>query len=160
VIGPGATAPAVPQPLERVGREQRVAAAEASGQLRLHRVIGDITEGGGSKEKWFNTTPIGSSGSAFARPAQGTFGDMERGSLTGPGFWNVDASLFKRFRFTDRTNLELRLEVTNVFNHVALGNPDTEVGVPGNDNPNAGRINGTAANWLARNLQFAVRFQF
>jgi hypothetical protein len=46
-------------------------------------VIGDITEGGGSKEKWFNTTPIGSSGSAFARPAQGTFGDMERGSLIG-----------------------------------------------------------------------------
>jgi len=50
--------------------------------------------------------------------------------------------------------------VTNVFNHVALGNPDTEIGVPGNDNPNAGRINGAAANWLARNLQFAVRFQF
>ena len=123
-------------------------------------VIGDITEGGGSKERWFNTTPIGSSGSAFARPAQGTFGDMERGSLTGPGFWNVDASLFKRFHFTGRTNLELRLEVTNLFNHVALGNPDTEVGVPGNDNPNAGRINGTGANWLARNLQFAVRFQF
>jgi hypothetical protein len=85
---------------------------------------------------------------------------MERGSLIGPGFWNVDASLFKRFRFTDRTNLELRVEVTNLFNHVALGNPDTEVGVPGNDNPNAGRITGTAANWQARNLQFAVRFQF
>jgi hypothetical protein len=123
-------------------------------------VIGDIDEGGGSKERWFNTTPIGSPGSAFARPAPGTFGNMERGSLIGPGFWNVDASLFKRIHFTDRTNLELRLEVLNVFNHVALGNPDTEIGVPGNDNPNAGRITGTAANWQARNLQFGVRFQF
>jgi hypothetical protein len=123
-------------------------------------VIGDITEGGGTKERWFNATPIGSPGSAFARPARGTFGNMERGSLVGPGYWNVDASLFKKFHFTDRTNLELRIEAVNVFNHVNLGNPDTGIGVPGNDNPNAGRINGTAANWQARNLQFAVRLQF
>jgi hypothetical protein len=123
-------------------------------------VIGDITDGGGSQERWFNTTPIGSAGSAFSRPAAGTFGNMERGTLIGPAFWNVDASLFKRFHFTDRTNLELRLEAVNVFNHVSLGNPDTEIGVPGNDNPNAGRITGTAANWQARNLQFGVRFQF
>jgi len=123
-------------------------------------VIGDINEGGGEKDRWFNTTPIGSSGSAFSRPERGTFGDMERGSLSGPGFWNVDASLFKRFHFTERTSLELRLEANNVFNHVALGNPDTTIGVPGNDNPNAGRITSTAANWLARNLQFGLRFQF
>jgi hypothetical protein len=123
-------------------------------------VVGDITEGGGTKDRWFNATPIGSPGSAFARPAVGTFGDMERGSLIGPGFWNVDASLFKKLRFTDRMNLELRLEVTNVFNHVTLGNPDTGIGVPGNDNPNAGRITSTGPNWQARNLQFAARFQF
>jgi hypothetical protein len=122
-------------------------------------VIGDITEGGGTKERWFNATPIGSPGSAFSRPQVGTFGDMERGSLIGPGFWNVDASLFKRFAF-NRTSLELRLEAVNVFNHVNLGNPDTQIGVPGNDNPNAGRITSTAPNWLARNLQFGVRFQF
>ena len=123
-------------------------------------VIGDITEGGGTKERWFNATPIGTPGSAFSRPAVGTFGDMERGSLIGPGFWNVDASLFKRFRFTDRTTLELRLEAQNVFNHVALGNPDTNLGVPGNDNPNAGRIAGAAPNWQARNLQFGLRLSF
>ena len=75
------------------------------------------------------------------------------------GFWNVDASLFKRFAF-NRTSLELRLEAVNVFNHVNLGNPDTTIGVPGNDNPNAGRITSAAPNWQARNLQFGVRFQF
>jgi hypothetical protein len=123
-------------------------------------VIGDITAGGGSKERWFNTAPIGSAGSAFARPAAGTFGNMERGSLIGPGMWNVDASLFKRFHFTDTTNVELRLEATNVFNHVTWGNPDTTIGVPGNDNPNAGRITSVGPNWQPRNLQFAVRFQF
>jgi hypothetical protein len=123
-------------------------------------VIGDISEGGGDQERWFNATPIGSPGSAFARPARGTFGNMERGSLIGPGLWNVDASLFKRFNFTDRVNLELRIEALNVFNHVNLGNPDTTIGVPGNDNPNAGRISSTAPNWQARNLQFGLRLQF
>jgi hypothetical protein len=123
-------------------------------------VIGDITAGGGSKDRWFNATPIGTEGSAFGRPAVGTFGNMPRGSLIGPGFWNVDASLFKHLHFTDRVSLELRLEIVNVFNHVALGNPDTEVGVPGNDNPNAGRITSTAANWQPRNVQFGLRFQF
>jgi hypothetical protein len=74
----------------------------------------------------------------------------------------VDASLFKRIHFTDRTNLELRLEVLNVFNHVALGNPDTEIGVPGNDNPNAGRINSTAFGNAdpQRNVQFGFKFSF
>jgi hypothetical protein len=123
-------------------------------------VIGDITEGGGSQERWFNATPIGSPGSAFGRPAIGTFGDMERGSLIGPGFWNVDASLFKRIRIRESMNLELRLEAANVFNHVTLGNPDTTIGVPGNDNPNAGRITSVGPNWQPRNLQFGVRFQF
>jgi len=123
-------------------------------------VIGDITAGGGTKARWFNATPIGASGSAFGRPAKGTFGNMERGSLIGPAFWNVDASLFKRFKFTEHSNVELRVEAQNVFNHVDLGNPDTTIGVPGNDNPNAGKISGTAANWQARNLQFAVRVQF
>jgi hypothetical protein len=123
-------------------------------------VVGDIHAGGGSKDRWFNATPIGSPGSAFARPAVGTFGNMERGSLIGPGFWNVDASLFKRILFSDRMNIELRLEVQNVFNHVTLGNPDTTIGVPGNDNPNAGRITSVGPNWTPRNLQFAARFQF
>ena len=47
-----------------------------------------------------------------------------------------------------------------MFNHVTWGNPDTTIGVPGNDNPNAGRITSVGPNWQPRNLQFAVRFQF
>ena len=81
----------------------------------------------------FNTTPIGSSGSAFGRPAPGTFGNMERNSFSGPGYRRTDASLFKHFRFGGTKDLELRIEVVNLFNNVNLGNPDTEIGVPGND---------------------------
>jgi hypothetical protein len=125
-------------------------------------LIGDpqMGSGDGITTPYFNVTPIGTSGSAFGRPAKGTFGDLPRHALRGPGFWNVDASLFKKFKITEQSNLELRVEAQNVFNHVNLGNPDAEIGVPGNLNAHAGFISGTAANWNPRNLQFAVRFQF
>jgi hypothetical protein len=124
-------------------------------------LIGD-TDGPGTRDEWYNATPIGSPGSAFERPARGTFGNLERNSLRGPGYWRTDASLFKHFNVTGKRLLELRVEVVNLFNHVNLGNPDSEVGVPGNDNPNAGRINSTAFFNAdpQRNFQFAVRFTF
>ena len=124
-------------------------------------LIGD-PEGPQNRDQWFNTTPIGSSGSAFARPARGTFGDLERNSLRGPGYWRVDASLFKHIRFAESRALELRVEVVNLFNHVNLGNPDSEIGVPGNLNTNAGRINSTAYFNAdpQRNWQFAAKFSF
>jgi len=125
-------------------------------------LIGDPYAGGGTQDRWFNATTIGSPGSAFARPAVGTFGDLPRNHLTGPGYWRVDASLFKRVTITGKAALELRVEAVNLFNHVNLGLPDREVGVPGNDNPNAGRISETA-NFNRdpqRNLQFGVRLVF
>jgi hypothetical protein len=125
-------------------------------------LIGDPAPGSGNglDEPYFNVTPIGASGSAFGRPAKGTFGDLPRNELHGPGFWNVDASLFKRFKVKGDTNLEFRIEAQNVFNHVNHGNPNAEVGVVGNLNPGAGFITGTAPNWNPRNVQFALRFGF
>jgi len=125
-------------------------------------LIGDAQAGSGNglDSPYFNVTPIGSSGSAFGRPAKATFGNLGRNALRGPGWWNVDASLFKRFRIRQQTNVEFRIEAQNVFNHVNLDNPDAEVGVPGNLNAHAGFISGTAPNWSPRNLQFALRFQF
>jgi outer membrane receptor protein involved in Fe transport len=125
-------------------------------------LIGDPYSGGGTRDRWYNATPIGSPGSAFARPAVGTFGDLPRNALTGPGYWRVDASLFKRITLTEKATLELRVEAVNLFNHVNLGLPDRVLGVPGNDNPNAGRISETA-NFNRdpqRNLQFGVRLVF
>ena len=125
-------------------------------------LIGDPYSGGGTRDGWYNATPIGSPGSAFARPAVGTFGDLPRNHLTGPGYWRVDASLFKSVTLTKKAALELRVEAVNLFNHVNLGFPDRVLGVPGNDNPDAGRISETA-NFNRdpqRNLQFGVRLSF
>jgi len=125
-------------------------------------LIGDpkLGSGDGLTSPYFNVIPIGSAGSAFGRPAKGTFGNLGRNALRGPGWWNVNASLFKRFQIKGDTRVELRVEAENVFNHVNLGNPDTEIGVPGNLNPNSGFITSTAPNSTQRNLQFALRLLF
>jgi hypothetical protein len=119
-------------------------------------------DGPQTRDQWFNAAPIGSSDSAFSRPAPGTFGDLKRNAFRGPGYWRTDASLFKHFRVTGARLLEVRLEAVNLLNHVNLGNPDSEVGVPGNNNTNAGRINSTAYGNAdpQRNFQFALRFTF
>ena len=124
-------------------------------------LIGDPS-GPQTRTQWFNATPIGTSGSAFGRPARGTFGNMERNSLRGPGYWRTDASMFKHVRVGGTKQLEIRIEAVNLFNHVNLGNPDSEVGVPGNNNSDAGRINSTAFGNTdpQRNFQFALKFLF
>ncbi len=115
-----------------------------------------------TQEQWFNVTPIGATGSPYSRPARGTFGTMKRNSLRGPGYWRTDASLFKHFRLGAARGLEIRAEAVNLFNNVNLGNPDSEIGVPGNNNTNAGRINSTAYfnGDPQRNFQFAAKFTF
>jgi hypothetical protein len=124
-------------------------------------LIGD-PEGPKTREMWFNAAAIGEPGSAFSRPARGTFGNLKRNALRGPGYWRTDASLFKNFALSDASRLEIRLEAVNIFNHVNLGNPDSEVGVPGTPNPNAGRISQTAFGNgdPQRNFQFGLRFVF
>ena len=54
--------------------------------------IGDaqIGSGDGITSPYFNNAPIGAPGSAFGRPARGTFGNLQRSAFRVPSFWNVD----------------------------------------------------------------------
>ena len=117
-------------------------------------LVGD-PKTGGSRDRFFDPT-------AFARPAAGTFGNLERNSLSGPGYWRTDASLFKKFIFSETKELEFRIESVNVFNHVNLDQPDSNIGDPANPRANAGRISNTAffGSDLQRNFQFALKFKF
>jgi hypothetical protein len=53
---------------------------------------------------------------AFTTPQPGTFGNVPRNALRGPGFQQFDLVFSKRFRFSETTNLEFRTEIFNVFN--------------------------------------------
>ena len=45
---------------------------------------------------------------------------LGRNSFRAPGFWNVDLGLYKSFRLTEGTSLQLRGEAYNLFNHANL----------------------------------------
>jgi hypothetical protein len=72
----------------------------------------------GAGEKWFDT-------SVFSIPAAATFGNAGRNTFSGPGFVNLDMSLFKRFQFTERWRMELRAEAFNLANHPRFNNPSS-----------------------------------
>ena len=72
----------------------------------------------GTPDQWFDPR-------AFSLPIPGTFGNVSRGSLRGPGLFSVDTSLFKKFKISERWNLQLRAELFNILNHsnFSLANP-------------------------------------
>ena len=62
----------------------------------------------------------------FSQPLSNRVGYSDRNSLFGPGFWNIDFSLSRRFllpRLGERVSLQFRAEFFNLFNHTNLGNP-------------------------------------
>jgi hypothetical protein len=67
---------------------------------------------------------------AFERPANGTFGEVHRNSLVGPGFSQVNLSAGKTFSLMEGIHLEVRADATNAFNHPSFGVPNQYLGVP------------------------------
>jgi hypothetical protein len=119
---------------------------------------------------------------AFATPQPGTFGNLERNSIVGPGFKQVDFFFAKHFRF-NRADFEFRGEVFNLFDFVNFANP---IGTLPQAIPNAalseaarvqpgqaytsaaagtfGRLGSTVGRTVGlgtpRQIQFALRFSF
>jgi len=62
------------------------------------------------------------------RRLRGTFGNLERNALYGPGFKSVDVSVFKTTKLSGGTSLQLRLEMFNLFNTINWANPGAVLG--------------------------------
>jgi hypothetical protein len=60
---------------------------------------------------------------AFAIPQPGSFGNLGRFALHGPGLSQTDLTLHKKFRITERFNTEFRAEMYNIFNRANFANP-------------------------------------
>jgi len=83
---------------------------------------------------------------ATATQAQGNFG---RNALRGPGAWQIDTGLHRRFALTERVGLQFRWEVFNIFNHTNFSNPTNprQLFLPGN--PITGVVNAGDRNFGA-----------
>lgn len=89
---------------------------------------------------------------AFAPNALGTYGNIGRNNLPGPGTAITDAGIAKDFAVTERLVASFRFEAFNLFNRVNLGDPNTTQNAA-----NFMRITGAGA---PRILQFALRLRW
>ena len=97
---------------------------------------------------WINTT-------AFAAPANGTFGNLRPDAFKSQRFWNTDFSVFRDFPlWHEQHKLQFRAESFNLFNTTIFGPPNSDV-----SNTSAfGSVTQRADGNQARILQFALKF--
>jgi hypothetical protein len=100
------------------------ASANSFGNALRPDQIADANAGAAhTADQWFNTA-------AFVDVPDGQFrvGNARRASILGPGQQRWDLSLFKNFKFTERTSLQFRTEAFNVFNHTNFAGVGTTLG--------------------------------
>ena len=94
---------------------------------------------------WFNTTCFKAVIQGAVRP-----GNAGRSVVQGPGFFNLDASLFKNVKVTEKLTMQLRGESFNTLNWVNLSG----FGSLNNTATNFGQINAFRA---PRRVQIALK---
>ena len=112
---------------------------------------GQLIQGG--PNQYFNS-------SAFIQPLPGTYGNVGRNILQGPGLVETDLSLTKKFSFSERWNMQFRSEFFNVFNHTNFNipNPVVYASATGGPSPTAGVI--TATSTTSRQIQFGLKLMW
>ena len=90
---------------------------------------------------------------AFANAPTGQRGNVRRGYIYGPGFFNTDLGISRNLDLSPGKRIEVRMEMFNVFNTVNWGNPNVTVG-----SATAGQITTTASG--PRIMQLAVKYAF
>ncbi len=81
-------------------------------------------------------------------------GNLGRNSYRGPTFADIDLSMFKNFKLSERVNLQFRAEAFNIANRVNLYLPNMRLG-------QAASLFGTSSQaYPAREIQFALKMLF
>jgi hypothetical protein len=81
-----------------------------------------------------------------------TSGNLSRNAFRGPAFKDVDLSLFKNTKVSERVNVQFRVEAFNLFNRTNLYNPSGDLG-----SPFLGR---STAAFTSRQFQFGLKVLF
>jgi hypothetical protein len=117
--------------------------ADQVSEVQILKGVNTPAKGGSA---WFSQ-------SSFVQPSGIVFGTSGRNILSGPGFFNLDFSLFKVFAITERAKLQLRGEAFSVTNTPQFSNPATSL-----TSSTYGYITGTSGG--GRNLQLGARITF
>ncbi|HEY3838766.1 MAG TPA: carboxypeptidase-like regulatory domain-containing protein [Bryobacteraceae bacterium] len=112
----------------------------------------------GSVSCWFyvaaNPSCAGLGGAtAFALPAQYTYGNSGRNILRADHLYQFDFTVGKNFVFTETKYLEFRTEFFNIFNHPTFAGPATAV-----DTSSGGQISSTLN--AGRTIELALKLFF
>ena len=121
--------------------------ANSNGASNRPNVSGS-TLGPKTLNEYFNTA-------AFSVPAPYTYGNAGRNMLRGPGYNDIDFSVFRDFAIHERYTIQLRAESYNILNHPNFANPDGTF-----EDANFGKITAINGSSSPREFQFAGRFQF
>ncbi len=151
----------------------------ATGSSRPNQ-LRSASRGGGNILEFFDTT-------AFAPQASGTLGNEARNSLYGPHFRQVDFSVFKDFPVYKESTVQFRAEAFNIINTTNFNNPNAginlanvpgpaiaypgdgaapgaTVNLPSNQFTTSastfGSITSTSPNYVPRQIQFVLKYQF
>lgn len=120
--------------------------AFSAGPLRPNLVrAAALSRGERQIYRWFDTT-------AFAAPAQFTFGNSPRDGLRAAPVHQTDVTVEKSFRATERWKIDVRGEIYNLFNHANFDVPGRTVG--------AADFGVVSAARPARYMQLAARVSF
>lgn len=109
----------------------------------------------GTIASWFNT-------SVFSAPAPGTWGDLTKGALWGPGRDNWDLSLFKDFVINEARNsrFEIRFETFNTFNHTQFNGISSTANFASDGKTITNNFGQVTSVWDPRTIQLAGKFYF
>jgi hypothetical protein len=99
-----------------------------------------------SNSRWFDP-------SAFAIPAQFTYGNSSRNILFAPGDIVFDVSVLKNTKVTEQINIQFRAEFFNMPNHANFGGPAANISVPAT----VGKITSAGD---PRQIQFGLKVLF
>jgi hypothetical protein len=91
---------------------------------------------------------------AFSAPAPGTYGNLGRNTLNGPGQFTTSLSANRTFRLGDRKNLTFSVQMQNPLNHPVVSGWYTAIGANNN------QFGLPSAYFPMRSLSASMRFSF
>lgn len=111
-------------------------------------------QGTGPGVQWVNPDAFG--------PATGAFGTLSRNKYYGPGFGDVDLSIFKNIPIRERLKVQLRAEMFNLLNRVNFASGPGAVNSDGTVRDTIGDFNGAPGigPGEAYNMQLAIKVIF